>query len=582
MGLNRLWWRYFCWYRCWASGRGCSEISHAALLGGLRIGVSRDQRLDGADPVARAGGGDPPHRAALRRAPSAGVELRGHGTASADNPATNALWQAHKARLAALLARLRVGNPSPRADRYDPFALRALLLMGVVLVGLAVGDSASDRLRPPSASARPMLTAESRVDAWVTPPVYTGRPPIILADGSRADRRRSQPVAAAGNEQGIIEVPESSQLVIRATGAKGFVLEVTPDGKPTERIEAKAPAAATPRPAQGAANAGAAPPPSDVAEAKLELKTSSKIRIVGVSRPRALAVRVIPGSAAEDLADQGSRADAARRAEAHLQGRGRLRRRLGRRPHHAGARKAGDPATQWARREANKGPRPPLERPPVLALRLPRANAKAAEGTSYHELGGHPWAGMRVQLQLAGQGSGRPDRQERAARVHPAAAPLQQPDRPRRGRAAPLAGRGSAQPAARVAGASRRSRSSRRTSSPTSAPIWACARPTGGCSATSSRGGIKSVVEQLWHVALRLEDGNLSDAERRAARGAGEARQGAAGRRFGGGDPPGHERAAPGAERVHGADGPARPAAADARRHSARTSRPSARRISSA
>jgi hypothetical protein len=68
-------------------------------------------------------------------------------TANADDPRTTAIWQAHRARLAAALSRLRVGKPHPRADRADPIALRALVLLSVVAVAALVGDSASDRLR---------------------------------------------------------------------------------------------------------------------------------------------------------------------------------------------------------------------------------------------------------------------------------------------------------------------------------------------------------------------------------------------------------------------------------------------------
>src|SRR6185295_9331186 len=49
----------------------------------------------------------------------------------ADDARTAALWKAHRQRLAALLGKLRVGRPEPRTDRYDPFALRALLMLGV-------------------------------------------------------------------------------------------------------------------------------------------------------------------------------------------------------------------------------------------------------------------------------------------------------------------------------------------------------------------------------------------------------------------------------------------------------------------
>lgn len=97
-------------------------------------------------------------------------------TAAADSPATGALWAAHKSRLAALLDKLRVGNPSPRADRFDPFALRALLLMGLALLGVAVGDRAADRLWAAFRFGVPVLGVDARLDAWVTPPPYTGRP----------------------------------------------------------------------------------------------------------------------------------------------------------------------------------------------------------------------------------------------------------------------------------------------------------------------------------------------------------------------------------------------------------------------
>jgi hypothetical protein len=50
-------------------------------------------------------------------------------------------------------------------------------------------------------------------------------------------------------------------------------------------------------------------------------------------------------------------------------------------------------ATAWARAGAKKGARPPHERPPALALRLPRAYPKQAEGQSFHEIGDHLWAG---------------------------------------------------------------------------------------------------------------------------------------------------------------------------------------------
>ena len=63
-----------------------------------------------------------------------------------DDTRTAALWKVHRQRLADSLGRLRVGVPAPRTDRRDPFALRALLLLCVLVLTIFVGDSAADRL----------------------------------------------------------------------------------------------------------------------------------------------------------------------------------------------------------------------------------------------------------------------------------------------------------------------------------------------------------------------------------------------------------------------------------------------------
>src|SRR5215475_1283576 len=53
---------------------------------------------------------------------------------------------AEDSRTAALLATLRGGRPAARTDRSDPFAVRALLLLAVLLLLIAEGDSTSDGL----------------------------------------------------------------------------------------------------------------------------------------------------------------------------------------------------------------------------------------------------------------------------------------------------------------------------------------------------------------------------------------------------------------------------------------------------
>ena len=159
-------------------------------------------------------------------------------TLGAEDARTAALWNAHRQRLAALLAKLRVGRPAPRTDRYDPFALRALLLLGVFALMVVVGDSAADRLWSAFRFSPLAKGAEARLDAWITPPSYTGKPPIMLADGGITGPR-----AQDNRPVGVMEVPDKSVLIVRAGGAgiRGLTIQVPGEDGAPQRIEAPAP-----------------------------------------------------------------------------------------------------------------------------------------------------------------------------------------------------------------------------------------------------------------------------------------------------------------------------------------------------
>ena len=64
--------------------------------------------------------------------------------------------------------------------------------------------------------------ANIRVDAWVTPPLYTGKPPIIL---SAANKEAAMPAA------GPLPVPAGSTLIVRSSGG---TLDVLAGGGVTE------------------------------------------------------------------------------------------------------------------------------------------------------------------------------------------------------------------------------------------------------------------------------------------------------------------------------------------------------------
>jgi uncharacterized protein (TIGR02302 family) len=141
------------------------------------------------------------------------------------DPVALALWQAQRERTLASIKRIRAGLPSPRLAIHDPRALRALVAVMMVAAYVAAGDERSMRVAAAFDWNGVMAPANIRVDAWVTPPVYTGKPPIIL---SAANKEASGPAA------GPLPVPGGSTLIVRSSGgtldvvAGGGVTEIAP------------------------------------------------------------------------------------------------------------------------------------------------------------------------------------------------------------------------------------------------------------------------------------------------------------------------------------------------------------------
>ena len=140
---------------------------------------------------------------------------------------TATLWLAHRQRLARLIGNLRPRAPRPRTEPRDPLAFRALLLIALAAMGLAAGDAFPDRLSAAFRFGPAVATVPTRLDAWVTPPAYTGRQPVLLTDG--------QQIAGAEEQQSSrrFDVPEGSELTVRAVGpahANYSVRAISPEG----------------------------------------------------------------------------------------------------------------------------------------------------------------------------------------------------------------------------------------------------------------------------------------------------------------------------------------------------------------
>ena len=149
--------------------------------------------------------------AQIKHRPASSYEDQLGGTTQDE---TALLWAAHRARLARLVAKLKPAWPAPRTDRKDPYALRSGLLILLAVAVLAAGGDSFERLRAAFSPAPRTAAALMRLDAWVTPPVYTGVAPIVLADGT-------EPVGSGAEMFRALSVPERSELIVRAHSPQG-------------------------------------------------------------------------------------------------------------------------------------------------------------------------------------------------------------------------------------------------------------------------------------------------------------------------------------------------------------------------
>jgi uncharacterized protein (TIGR02302 family) len=148
-------------------------------------------------------------------------------TLATQDPVALALWQAQRERTLASIKRIRAGLPSPRLVIHDPWALRALVVVLMAATYVAAGDERLLRTEAAFDWNGVLAPANVRVDAWVTPPLYTGRPPIIL---SAANKEAAGPGAAP------LPVPAGSTLIVRSSGGS---LDVVVAGSVTEAVPAE-------------------------------------------------------------------------------------------------------------------------------------------------------------------------------------------------------------------------------------------------------------------------------------------------------------------------------------------------------
>ncbi len=127
------------------------------------------------------------------------------------DPATDALWALHRRRAEADAVRLKVGAPSPRAAELDRYAIRAGVVVALLACAIVAGPQRYARLAAAFDFGEAGASGPgSRIDAWIDPPPYTGKPPVLLDLASDRAHDASRPLA--------LSAPVGSTVIVRASG----------------------------------------------------------------------------------------------------------------------------------------------------------------------------------------------------------------------------------------------------------------------------------------------------------------------------------------------------------------------------
>lgn len=254
------------------------------------------------------------------------------------------LWQAHLRRMEAAARRLRIGLPNAGLAARDPWGLRAVLAMLLLIGAVDAGADWRDRLAravaPSVAGGSAGIAAN--LDIWVTPPEYTGLAPQFLRPGAaetihiptgstllaQVHGGQSVPSLAIDSDSRVFDAVDKQNFRASATLTSGKQLKVTQGGTtlgswPIEIIPDNPPKVAFAKPPEGT--------------------TRAALRI--------------DYQATDDY---------------------------------------GIEAVKAVIRRAGGKPDETIE----LEAPLPGLHLKEAQATSYHDLSPHPWAGLPVEIRL--------------------------------------------------------------------------------------------------------------------------------------------------------------------------------------
>ena len=474
------------WLGLWLDLTPFWRMAGLALFATLLVGVlvplvmvrrmSRRQALARIDKEA-AGSGSPAHDPA-----SAIEDTLALGS---NDPGTQALWALHQKRALAAVQRLKVGRPRPDMPRRDPLALRAGLLVGAIAALFVAGPEWRERLNAAFDWREPPVPAPSvRVDGWIDPPLYTRLPPLIVTVAGESGKPAEQRLRA----------PVNSTLIVRVAGQGDPKLTPNAALAPIPKEEKR----------DGRANptlttqVGAKAARSDLREERFRLTGGTAELAVAIegAEPRRLVIETIPDRPPE--VEQVGGLD--------VNGRGTFNLSYKARDDYGIASAEGqlEPLTKGRS----------LVPVPKLALALPPDASSGTETKTLIDLTDNPWSGARVRMSLVVKDEAGQEGRTQAAEITLPARPFTQP----------LA-RSLAEERRHLVTAPDEDRVRVQTAldalliaperfTPQPGIFLGLRTATRRLREAKTDEDLTVVADILWEMALKIEDGDLSDAEK--------------------------------------------------------------------
>jgi len=297
-----------------------------------------------------------------------------------------ALWREHQRRMAASLRGVGGDYPDTRVPERDPWGLRAAAALLLVTAFAFSFGPFGGRLGDGFRAHSWFETIPPRIDAWVTPPAYTGRAPVFLTSAATTQPQQ-QAEAETAPPPSIFVVPENSELSLRVTGGSGEeTLVFTDAGGTDHEIAPQGP------PTPEGADAAAAPPtqpvgPTTVRQFASAMTGSGKLTLKSGDRDvSSWSFEITPDNAPViRFAGEPKRA-----VNGALELAYEVEDDYG----------ATEAFAQFELEEAPAADARPLYGSPEMKLSLPRRDAKGPAAKTSRDLTEHVWAGKRVKLTL--------------------------------------------------------------------------------------------------------------------------------------------------------------------------------------